>query len=483
MDDPEYVKGAWLLGRSTYFDAPMDWKQKFSSQTTFGDLHGNGCGYVNKGEGEESIADLPYPIDAVAAVADFDPRFHEAACGSCYEVKCVSGPILWDYEQTWMRYRADPPGFYETDPDARDTMGRKVPGRNAARGGADRRGGGGGGLFSTGAVTVTPAEGVVVEEWEYTRCWDDDASVFVRVIDLCPCEYSWGRQRVCCGPIPHFDLSYWAHEKLAHPIQGKMMLQFRPVDCNTKAPLDARKGAAARLGVRDVAARDGVLVNGGGSDQKIAKFSASSSSSSRGGNGNVNGGVKGGRTIVLYREGPAPGWGWNAYNDQWVILIRPGYGASGSNGGCFSVSPGGRLSLMCLECERSLRPFAGAKTIRLWIRAGCAAAVDDEPPVYLAVSTRYSYDYVLGRAPDEVHCGDKVNVWRFVADKKMPGGADKTNNTTPDDNCGRVVDVPMSAFRGCTMGRASRANSLSIELGHAVGRDREICFDEVSIST
>ena len=31
VDDPEYVKGAWLMGRSTYFDAPADWKQTFSA--------------------------------------------------------------------------------------------------------------------------------------------------------------------------------------------------------------------------------------------------------------------------------------------------------------------------------------------------------------------------------------------------------------------------------------------------------------------
>ena len=32
---------------------------------------------MNKGAGVESIADFPYPIDAVAAVADFDGRgFH-----------------------------------------------------------------------------------------------------------------------------------------------------------------------------------------------------------------------------------------------------------------------------------------------------------------------------------------------------------------------------------------------------------------------
>ena len=58
-----------------------------------------------------------------------------------------------------------------------------------------------------------------VDEFEYTRCWDETESVFVKIVDVCPCRYSWGTQRVCCGPVPHFDLSFWAHEKLAHPIQ------------------------------------------------------------------------------------------------------------------------------------------------------------------------------------------------------------------------------------------------------------------------
>jgi hypothetical protein len=38
IDSPEYVKGAWLLGRATYFDAPTRWKETFDHE--FGDLHG-----------------------------------------------------------------------------------------------------------------------------------------------------------------------------------------------------------------------------------------------------------------------------------------------------------------------------------------------------------------------------------------------------------------------------------------------------------
>jgi|AntAceMinimDraft_12_1070368.scaffolds.fasta_scaffold55106_2 hypothetical protein len=101
-------------------------------------------------------------------------------------------------------------------PEAKDSSGRTIPARNAAvrsdRG--DDVGGGGGLLQATNASSAAGAE-----EWEYTRCWNESASVFVTIIDLCPCQYSWGRQEVCCGPIPHFDLSFWAHQKLAHPLQ------------------------------------------------------------------------------------------------------------------------------------------------------------------------------------------------------------------------------------------------------------------------
>ncbi len=34
----------------------------------------------------------------------------------------------------------------------------------------------------------------------------------------------------------HFDLSYFAFEKLAHPVYGVMSIDYRPVDCDTGAP-------------------------------------------------------------------------------------------------------------------------------------------------------------------------------------------------------------------------------------------------------
>jgi len=66
------VVRALFVGHSTYFDAPPEWKKTF--KRGFGDLHGNACGYVIKGAGVESITDLPFPIDTVAAISDFDGR-------------------------------------------------------------------------------------------------------------------------------------------------------------------------------------------------------------------------------------------------------------------------------------------------------------------------------------------------------------------------------------------------------------------------
>ena len=451
VDDPAYRPGAWLLGRSTYFDAPDAWKRTFDRQI-FGDLHGNGCGYVNKHEGLETRDDFPFPIDAVAAVADFDPRFHEAACGSCYEIRCVSGPILEDFDGTMWPY-TDPPGFYEVAPDAKDTRGRKIPARNAGFKGAD------------------PAD--PRREFETARCWNESRSIFVTVVDICPCAYSWGVQDVCCGPIPHFDLSYWAHETLAHPIQGKAMLRFRPVRCDTKTPVDARLGAAARLATREARNEDGVLIVGGGSDQRVASFRGSP----EGGEDSKTGR----REIVAFRRGPAPGWGLSAYRDRSVALFHRESETTrdesddGTEAGvvatCFRVSPGGRLLAHCRACEETLKPFAGFRAARASIRVSREAGVDDDvdgpPPVYLGVARRFPFDYARNETRAEEACGRKVNVFGGYATKAKRGDF-------------AVVRVPASAL-GCDGRRAAASNAIFFELGRASPRDREICVDEVVV--
>ena len=295
------------------------------------------------------------------------------------------------------------------------------------------------------------------DEFEYARCWNDTASIFVTIVDVCPCSYSWGKQRVCCGPIPHFDLSFWAAERLAHPVQGKQMLRFRPVDCATREPVNARLGAVARMRTRRPASRDGVLTSGGGNGQRVASF---------------RGGVRGGdgrREIAVYENAPGVGWSWSAYKDVKTKLSSPGRGANGTSAACFEVSPGGRLAMHCIGCEATAKPFVSAREIRFWIRSpDCERDPTDEPPVYLGVATRSVRDYETGTTPGETACGWKTNVWTHVESKRT------------DSNCGRVARVPTTSF-GCGGTAAARANALFFELGQSATRQRELCVDDVRI--
>jgi hypothetical protein len=50
--------------------------------------------------------------------------------------------------------------------------------------------------------------------------------------------------------IQHFDLSYDGFEQLAHPVYGITMLEYRPVDCNTKARTGPGLPAAVARPVR-----------------------------------------------------------------------------------------------------------------------------------------------------------------------------------------------------------------------------------------
>lgn len=42
--------------------------------------------------------------------------------------------------------------------------------------------------------------------------------------------------------LQHFDIAYDAFELLAHPVYGVAMIEFRPVDCDTNAPLPFNPG-------------------------------------------------------------------------------------------------------------------------------------------------------------------------------------------------------------------------------------------------
>ncbi|PRW39389.1 formate nitrite transporter [Chlorella sorokiniana] len=113
----------------------------------------------------------------VAAIADASPEF-AGSCGRCYEVKCDPRSVVTD-------------GY--------------------------------GNSFDRSGVCKHPG-----------------ATVVVRTVDNCPCNYpgnAYSNKRWCCGDNSgtqgtHFDMSIWAFEKLADVAQGVAAIQFRRVPCS-----------------------------------------------------------------------------------------------------------------------------------------------------------------------------------------------------------------------------------------------------------
>jgi hypothetical protein len=78
-------------------------------------------------------------------------------------------------------------------------------------------------------------------------------SIVVRIADSCPCQQKLPSGTVtqtwCCGDQWHMDLSFWAFERLAHPVYGATMIDFRPVDCGSREVLPLVPGACCSGGL------------------------------------------------------------------------------------------------------------------------------------------------------------------------------------------------------------------------------------------
>eukprot|EP00882_Tetradesmus_deserticola_P019112 GHRQ01020560.1.p1 GENE.GHRQ01020560.1~~GHRQ01020560.1.p1 ORF type:complete len:255 (+),score=66.03 GHRQ01020560.1:923-1687(+) len=153
---------------------------------------------------------------AVLSRCDADTNFdYPGSCGRCYEVRCKSG-LVQDRGQPVSIEK-----FYylaKANSNVQDTYGRSFPGN--------------------------PREG---DKLQYVKCWDDARSIFIRVGDSCPCQQkkpdnTTQPQFWCCGGANHMDLNYWAFEKLAHPVYGVISVEYRPVNCQSRQPLDPVPG-------------------------------------------------------------------------------------------------------------------------------------------------------------------------------------------------------------------------------------------------
>ena len=66
-------------------------------------------------------------------------------------------------------------------------------------------------------------------------CYNPNASVVVRIVDVCPCNYppnAYANKRWCCGDRDHMDISLWAFEKLADLKWGIIPTLWRKVPCD-----------------------------------------------------------------------------------------------------------------------------------------------------------------------------------------------------------------------------------------------------------
>ena len=111
--------------------------------------------------------------------------------------------MLWNYYDRSTTERLSGTLMADVAPDWKDDQGRSFPGYPDARSPPYNK-----------SYPMT-----------YAQCWNDAASIFVRSSDLCPCNRpgsQGGRQQSCCRAAPTMDLSYWAFERLAHPLYGDM---------------------------------------------------------------------------------------------------------------------------------------------------------------------------------------------------------------------------------------------------------------------
>ena len=257
----------YTKGRATFFGAPDSFAEAYKmdrGEGSFGDFLFGSCGSFNKPRSKQKIDydDLQLPLDGVAALADVNPDF-PGSCGRCYEVRCSEGLLksnrgdpIWLSEMYYMpqvnskgKLEEDDGGegkiefgffffiiiiiifssfFLKKEEDSfhffsspslslsssfcppannqppihpsstiktvNDTRGRPVPGNPAEKDG---------------------------HQW--VRCWNE-SSVVVKIVDNCPA-VQWKvnhaePQMWCSADVYHIDLSYWAFEKLAHPVYG-----------------------------------------------------------------------------------------------------------------------------------------------------------------------------------------------------------------------------------------------------------------------
>ena len=201
-----------------------------------------------------------------------------------------------------------------------------------------------------------------------------------------------GKQRVCCGPIPHFDLSFWAAE-LAHPVRGKRCFAFggglRDARTGGRA---ARRGRAHAHASTRVARR---CVNERRRKRPTRRLVPRRSSGRRWTPRDCRVRKRTLCRMELERV--------QRRKDE---TLEPRSRRERYQRACFRGESRRRLAMHCIGCEATAKPFVSARDSVLIRSPDCERDPRRRTPrVSRHAATRSVRDYETGTTPGETACG------------------------------------------------------------------------------
>lgn len=267
-------------------------------------------------------------------------------------------------------------------------------------------------------------------------CWGNETT-WVRIVDSCPPNplSPWCRAD---STVFHFDMSYWAFEKLAHPLYGVMPIRFRPVDCDTKRPLvvDTKTGQPS------------TEVTETSNNQLLTPGFISKD--------------------LIYNEGLRPGWTMFTWLNGYQLLSVHG-AAEAPNAppkkkespACASLLPGGGMRFACRGCQYpGYQPFLNATYVSFRVRADNAVMrFPSTPPKSIPPLKAYLIRAGTGGA-EENYCGEA-----FL--QEWPESSSASLSTLPAAVAAEgwhQFDIPISKFM-CNS--ATGAELIGFGLSHA----------------
>jgi len=257
-------------------------------------------------------------------------------------------------------------------------------------------------------------------------CWGNETT-WIRIVDSCPPnpQSPWCKAD---SSVFHFDMSYWAFEKLAHPLYGVMPIQFRPVDCDTREPLPA-------------------FLPG-----KIS-----------------------GKTI--YDQGIRTGWTMYTWLNGYQQLAVAGAGKKPVPA-CASLLPGGGMRFACRGCEKSgYQPFYNATHVSVRVKADASVFKFPDSPAG-SVPPLKAY-LIRGHDGQENYCGETF-LNKTTPTAKLEGGWYQFDLPVKDFMCNSDTGAEITGFG------LSHANA-TVYANNGAGAPKDdyigVCVDRLEIGT